>query len=118
MYSDMQEHPKVMVMCKTHVEVSDRTEMVTEKLLKQEEKGISRVSVLVEPIRCWQHLFSPRLLTINLWSAADQFCMERMRCGQTVLMKLSKVQEQSKTLKSPCPMPVQNEMEVSWNSCC
>lgn len=34
------------------------------------ERGWERERVLVEPIRCWPHLFAPRLLTIYLWSTA------------------------------------------------
>ena len=49
------------------------------------EKDMQMERVLVEPIRCWPHLFSSSLLIIYLWSMADQLCMERMRCGQPFL---------------------------------
>lgn len=55
-------------------------------LVKHEGKRISREKVSGEAIRCWPHLFSPRLMIIYLWSVADQPCMEQMRCGQTSLL--------------------------------
>lgn len=36
------------------------------------ERDRERERVRVEPIRCWPHLFAPRLLTIYLWSAAAE----------------------------------------------
>lgn len=84
---------------------------------KKGKKTKQTKKVLVEPIRCWPHLFSPRLLIIYLWSMVDWFCMERMRCGQTFPQNsqcFPKRCECSKILKTPCVSQCYMKLNILW----